>query len=303
MTAGPATHPERWARLALVLLLAFGALFALVTPPFQAPDEPQHFFRAFEVSEGHLVSVTRAGGAGAFLPYSVPHLAGRLTEGIPFHPDRKVYPDSIRNGFRQRIQSNQRIFVGFMTSVYSFVPYLPAASGIALARVFSDSVLACLYAGRLANVVVAAVLLAAAIGAAPIGSVVLFLLALLPTAVFLMASVSADAFTNTLCFCWIALVLRFAFGGHRLLGRGELAVAVLLAGVLGLTKAGYVLLPSLMWMVPSERFGSRYGRALWLGLCQAAALASLIGWTLRIRRVYPCSITAGSWLGPRSFAV
>jgi len=35
----------------LIVGILFGTLFLLITPPFQVPDEPNHFSRAFHVSE------------------------------------------------------------------------------------------------------------------------------------------------------------------------------------------------------------------------------------------------------------
>ena len=34
------------------LALLFGSIFVFLIPPFQSPDEPNHFLRAFQVSEG-----------------------------------------------------------------------------------------------------------------------------------------------------------------------------------------------------------------------------------------------------------
>jgi hypothetical protein len=33
---------------------AMGLLYAVVTPPFQVPDEPNHFYRAYQVSSGEV---------------------------------------------------------------------------------------------------------------------------------------------------------------------------------------------------------------------------------------------------------
>ncbi len=35
--------------------LAYGGLLLVVTPPFLAPDELAHFYRAYQISEGHLI--------------------------------------------------------------------------------------------------------------------------------------------------------------------------------------------------------------------------------------------------------
>ncbi len=40
----------------LILGLLFGLAFVFVTPPFQVPDEYNHFFRAYEISQGKLLS-------------------------------------------------------------------------------------------------------------------------------------------------------------------------------------------------------------------------------------------------------
>src|SRR4029079_8068336 len=54
-------------RTVLVVGLLGGLLFVAATPPFQAPDEPNHFARAYQISEGVLFP--RSGGAD--LPESV----------------------------------------------------------------------------------------------------------------------------------------------------------------------------------------------------------------------------------------
>ncbi|MEP6993049.1 MAG: DUF2142 domain-containing protein [Acidobacteriota bacterium] len=285
--AGGRGEANRWSALALLLLLIFGILFALVTPPFQAPDEPQHFFRAFLVSEGRFLPVGRDGSSGDWLPYSLPHLAGQLSERVPFHPERRVDTRAIRGAFGVRLDSRNRIFVPFMTSAYSVVPYLPAALGIAAARLLTDSVLLLLYAGRLASVAVSAALFAWAIRAAPLCRPVFFLLALTPTAVFLAASVSADAFTNGFCFLLTAAALRLALGGRSTWTRRNFGLWLLLTAILGLTKPGYVLLSALAFLVPAEALGSRRRRNAWAALSIAACGATMAAWTLAIRDIYP----------------
>ena len=47
-----------WLFAALALVL--GVLYAFVLPPLQTPDEHVHFFRAYDMSDGHLVAVTDA---------------------------------------------------------------------------------------------------------------------------------------------------------------------------------------------------------------------------------------------------
>ena len=276
-----------WDRLGFAALLIFGILFAVVTPPFEAPDEPEHFYRAFEISEGRLVPIGFHGQSGDLLPRSLLDLANRLANGVPFHTDRRVDPREIRKGFGQPLEPGKRIFITFLTSSYSWVPYLPPAAAIAIGRLFTDSVLALLYAGRLASVLFSTLLFAAALRVTPVGRPLFFLLAMAPMAVFLMASVTADAFTNGFCFFFIAVLLRFAFSDRGRLTPGRVAGLVLLSAVLGLTKPGYVLLPGLLLLLPGGRAGSR-GRTIGVtALMLTSSIGAMLAWVHAIWRIYP----------------
>ncbi|HUM48352.1 MAG TPA: DUF2142 domain-containing protein, partial [Chitinophagales bacterium] len=55
----------------LTLALSLGAIFIAVTPPFQAPDEPEHFYRAYKISEGYLIGQQQDNRAGGYLPQSL----------------------------------------------------------------------------------------------------------------------------------------------------------------------------------------------------------------------------------------
>ncbi len=271
---------------ALAVLLLSGVSFCFLTPPFQVPDEAAHFYRAFEVSEGRLVPTERDGESGDFLPRSLPALAARLQRDLPFHAERKVSPAWIRSAREDRLEPERRRFVGFLTSAYSFVPYLPSAAGIGLARLFSDSVLVLFYAGRLSNVVVSALLFFGAIRRTPLSRPVFFLLSLAPMAVFEMASLSADAFTNGFSFFFIAVVLGSAFGEARRPGAADRAKLLTLSAAAGLTKSGW-LLPALFFLVPAARFGSARRRGGFVGLMLGASAATMLAWSAAIWKIYP----------------
>ena len=283
----------RLERALLALALCFGTAYAFLTPPFQVPDEPQHFFRAFEVSEGRLLPIGREGQSGDWLPESLPRVAADVAGQAPFHPGVKVPIATIHRAFADRLEPQSRVFVPFLTSAYSFVPYLPAAAGIRAARFFSDSVLVLFYAGRLANVLVGGWLFFAALRSAPLGKPLFLLLALAPMAMFEMASVSADAMTNGVGFLFTALALAFAFAPEPPPGRAVLGRLILVAVLLGLTKPGYVFLTGLVLLAPVERFGSRWRKAAVALGTLGSSLAAAGAWSLAIRNIYPPFHSAG----------
>src|SRR4051812_35126073 len=64
----------------LAVSLIFGICFILLTPPFQVPDEFSHFFRAWQISEGRILSEKTNNRAGGELPLSLEKIA------LPFYP-------------------------------------------------------------------------------------------------------------------------------------------------------------------------------------------------------------------------
>ena len=51
-------------KIFLVLALLFGTLFVLITPPFQGPDEPVHFYRATQIANVNFIPDVQNGVVG-----------------------------------------------------------------------------------------------------------------------------------------------------------------------------------------------------------------------------------------------
>ena len=88
------------ARLYALLYLCFGltgiVLLLFVVPPFQVPDEINHFKRADQVSRGGLVGHRIGTSAGGAVSAGIDASAHEFA-GIPFHAEAKVTHDSGRN--------------------------------------------------------------------------------------------------------------------------------------------------------------------------------------------------------------
>jgi uncharacterized membrane protein len=254
--------------------LLFGLVFLFGTPPFQVPDEPGHFYRAYALSEGKPWAERRAEGLGAVLPASLQELGTDFRDD--FHPGRKLQPEEILRALRVPLDEERRAFTDYRTAaLVSPVPYLPQATGIVIARGLGASVLGLLYAARLANLLVATALIAAGLRWLPSYSWLITMLALTPMALFLRASMSADALAAALAFLLAGAVARLAWG-EGVHGRWrDVAVLTACAAALCLTKPVYVPLASLVLLIPSARFpGGRRGPALALfAAIIAAALA------------------------------
>src|SRR3954466_7071345 len=180
-------------RFVLVAVLLFGALFALVTPPFQVPDETEHFDRAYWVSEGRLDLLPVPVRTAAPLPESVRRTA-ELFADLPFHPERKTSPRAILTAFQIPLVPERREPVSFPGSLkYSCVPYIPQAIGIAAGRLLGAPALALLSPARLTNLLFGALAVAFAVRRLPAFAWLATMVALTPMALHLLGSAPPDA--------------------------------------------------------------------------------------------------------------
>ncbi|HQR46192.1 MAG TPA: DUF2142 domain-containing protein, partial [Thermoanaerobaculia bacterium] len=91
MTGRPSLSP---AAIFLAVALPAGLLFAVLTPPFQVPDESAHFFRAFQMAEGTF----RAGSDGAVPGAELPVSLVRAADAFPPH-----FPATTRGDLLARV--------------------------------------------------------------------------------------------------------------------------------------------------------------------------------------------------------
>src|SRR5271165_4942336 len=249
-----------------MLALAFGVLYAFVLPPLQAPDEFAHFFRAYSVSEGYLVSPD---------DIPVPRSVEQIAEEYPGH-DEKQAPlqlSHLRAFLVSRLNPNDIVKVrAEAMNIYIFFPYLPGATGIALGRALHLSGLGLLYAARLANLCVFVLLVLLALHLLPDFHSVLLGLALTPTALHQAASASWDSFCYAAAFLFVAYILRLAFGNQQgPLRPAQYLILGSLVALNALLKMN-VCLSLLMLLIPWRRFGDLRRKCVAL-----AGFATVIG--------------------------
>jgi uncharacterized membrane protein len=232
---------ERLWILYLFVAAPAALLLCFIMPPLQVNDEIQHFFRAYQVST--LVGLGRAQGgvAGGDIPVSLTLLVKGLVGSLAIYKVPPLEPQRLAttlSWLRLKLAPDQTVFADFSATVlYSPISYLPQASGMALARLAGGGPLACFYAARLANLAAALAMTAAALRLAPFGRYALLLVALLPTVLYLDASISQDAGMISALLLFVALCLR-AYRDGAWSVRGAFLAA--LAGIiLTMSKAAY----------------------------------------------------------------
>jgi uncharacterized membrane protein len=260
-------------RIVLFAVVLFTLAFVLVTPPFQAPDEPQHFMKAVQLSQGSVFAEVQGRSIGKSLPRTMTALYGQdfvmVSPGIWRLYHLRDFPASWRADAGRSGQE----FANFPNMAnYAPTLYLPQAIGIRLATVLGLPAIAAFYVARLANACVALMILVAALRVMPFARLVILAVAALPTTVFQAASLSPDATINAVAFLTLALTLNV---GTRLTSGAPVRLLPVASVLLGLAKGVYlpVILAGLSPSGPTRQ------NRPWLVIgCAAIGAAVFVAW-------------------------
>jgi uncharacterized membrane protein len=261
-------------RTLLLVGLVGGLLFLAVTPPFQAPDEPHHFARAYQLSEGVLFPP--AGRAN--LPASVLR-AGEMWNALCFHTEERVDRGVLREAFALPLDPERRADGNIGGAALSTpAPYLPQALAALAGRGLGLRPLAILYLCRLANLLASLAVAWTAVRIAPFFRWLFAFLALDPMALFLRSTASPDALIDAAALLLVAVCLSLAAKPAERPRPGASALLVATVALLALAKgASYLLLPSLVLLIPLAGQKGRRRTAALVTLIGAVAAVSLAG--------------------------
>ncbi len=202
---------------AAVLLAAVGLCFCFANPPMQTPDESEHYLRAYAISMGRFDfdadrgypadvdllmdsfygAYTNANNGAPIKQYyqlADPENAGSTK--LPVGPLRLVTDcfDAYARGLAA-LQSGQAVDVNTRTEplIVMLLPYFPQALGMALGRLFGADALACVYWGRIFNLMVYVALAYLTLQGLQRWKNVFLAVLFLPLSVYMAASLSYDA--------------------------------------------------------------------------------------------------------------
>jgi uncharacterized membrane protein len=268
---------------AWVALLVGGPLIAL-TPPFQVPDEPNHFYRAFQIAEGGLVPQTTSASAGGMLPRSLSQLANDVMGNVPFNPEAKQDLKAWTRGFAIPLRADDRIETPFPNTALSGpIAYVPQALGIDLARVGGASALVMFYWGRISTLLICVAVTAAAIRCLPVRQWTCALLSLVPMTVFVRSSLSSDGPTLALTLLSLAICLTSGHSMAPSTDRQWRRRLFSVAGLLALGKPPYGMVTFLALATPARVLGGMKRYVSTILALTLTILALQATWTLALR--------------------
>ncbi len=194
----------------LIWMAVFGVLYVFLIPPFQSPDEPNHFLRAYQISEGHLFPEKTDARLGGVLPRSLDQLVDTFAY-LKNNYDSRLSTSSLQYAASIALNSEDRQFHDFVnTAIYAPLGYLPQSLGIFIARIFGGGPLQMFYAARLFNFFAWLGLLAMTLRLLPAFAQIHIALGALPATLVMSASANGEILSNALCWYLIAY-----FGTHH----------------------------------------------------------------------------------------
>lgn len=241
----------------------FGMIMLIITPPFQVPDEPVHFYRSYQVTEFNFFKVKDD------FPASLVKLADTCKR-MQFSTHEKTSRKEILSLAAIPTNPADRKFVE--TPDYT-IPYIPQAFGIFIGKMSGLNPLWLLYLGRFFNLMVTLLLVFLAIRITPVFKWVFLLLGILPMSLYQFASLSYDAGTIGLSFLLLAWILKMAYGDQTKVSKRNLIWLFVLALLLAASKPPYFLIVFTFLIIPVSRIGSL---KKYLIIFSALLLASLM---------------------------
>ena len=264
----PAERPLH--RLFLWLAPLLYIAFALLTPPFQTPDEHQHLFRAWQLADGTLFAERRGAEVGGVVPGGLGKAAQAEIGSLAPHASHvRPLPERSWTSHRStQAEAEAPRFTNFLGSaIYPPAGYLPQIVAVGAGRLTGASVETIIRTGRVLNALLAAMLIAMAIRLTPWGATGLFWIGLLPTTSAASATFGQDGLVIGGSCLLLALGLRMA------LARSWSVSSAALLGLVAsfVTLAKFVYLPLAM-VAGAPRVA---GQWRWRGLGGALFVAAV----------------------------
>ena len=233
----------------LTLGLIIGMAYVLVLPVGRAPDEESHFFRAYELSTGHLVSeVTEEGSIGSTESSDI-EIIRQFKENNVKYSELLGYSNFYPNEEKQS-------FITTSAYSYNLFSYLPQIIGIWIGRILHLPFIMTTYLAKLFNLLACLIILYYCIKHIPFLKEIAFMLAFLPITMQAMTSFSPDGLVIATATALISFVLYSTYSLKNLFSNKHYALMFIICLFLSMSKIAYAPLCLLLFAIPRERFGS-----------------------------------------------
>lgn len=241
----------------ILIALFFEWRFNKVTPPFQVPDEFNHFYKAYVISQGELLPVKQDERLGGNIPYSVREFIFPFQK-VATNIKYTTSEGEINHSFNIKFSKKDSLFIDFPnTAIYSPISYAPHALALFISQKFDASLGRMYYNGRYFTFLCWLIAMFFVIRMIPYGKWLMTLLILLPMNLYLANSFSADTVTNIISLLFIAYVLKLSLKEEKITYWNIFWLLVMIT-LLAFAKVVYIGLVVILFIIPPKQFKSIY---------------------------------------------
>lgn len=267
-------------KIAFIVIVLFGLLFVFLSPFNAATDEPEHLVRA-EITSQNIVFPKYDEENGGFLTIeSVTTVPRNLNVFETDWDTQKINltPTYYDSAFLQN----------------PFYGYIAPAIGLTLAKLLDLNQVWLLWMGRFFNLLLYGSICAIAIKKSPVMKMPMFVVACLPLAVELGASLNMDALTLSLSLLCIAYFFKMYKSKDKSVTKKNILTFFILVLIVALTKVTLGALALLILAVPISNFKHR--KYIYLSII---GIFALLGILLAWNNFYGINSLYHSWRGTR----
>ena len=239
-----------------VICLLWGVIFLFINPPFQAPDEFEHFFKMWGYTQGTLRHEIQGGISGLELPESFVKLYDfydyyrRIDTKLPFEATAQAGNIALEKGKTE--------FLSFNPSSYTPLSYFPSFIVLWFLKIFSIKPLMMLYIMRFCSLLVYLALCYCAIKITPCLKWTIWMFSLLPVNIYQAAAVSVDGLTFGLIVLFFAYTLKLAFDENiKNIDIKRILLWGIMFAYICILKYAYFPLIVVYFLIPAEKFSSK----------------------------------------------
>ncbi len=261
---------NKLAGLFFTLAIVFGLLFIFLEPPFVCPDENAHFINICRISRGGLFLDVQDGKPGSYVTEEEYDFLVQYGGYYNGQENTNRFDYQTMRELSKREPSDIKVFCQTHHAGINPTAYLVPSAVVALARFLIGPINAynTLLFAKIANLFLYAFITRLAIRKTGAFANTMFLLALMPMALFQGASTSYDAILIPTAFLLFAYTTRLLLSYRALAMSEAVAVCFACACIFGV-KIAYAPIILILLSIPIRRFGS-WGR--WF-LCVGAVVA------------------------------
>ncbi|MBQ6005386.1 MAG: DUF2142 domain-containing protein [Selenomonadaceae bacterium] len=260
-------------KIFIAVFLIFGVMILFMRPPYRLMDEPVHFARAWQISEGIFLSPLKIQGveknfgwkncspdAATEKLYSASVPASLVPDKFIFDVQAdstrvKVSIDELKKFLSTPLNVDERE-EGLIpnTGVYPPPTYLPQAIAALFGRVLNLNAGIIFYLMGLSGLIFVGACVYWSMKFLPEAKPLIFLLAMMPMFLVEAASTSADAVTFGVCFLGTAWLLSLKNSTEKF-SHAEIFGLMILSIMLACSKSVYGTILLLYFLIPRERVG------------------------------------------------